>query len=468
MVEEQWANLKFRDWRWATYKSRPCCVPSDTKAYLRELGGAMRHDLVVHEKIYFKMTDPQRLQEYMKRVVLTAESISVPPAGQAWDGKIDVEALKELCQLSVLKITVEEYVQSRHYSPLLKRVKVGTMGWEEWVAGKGALACIADAMAFAATQQVPDDDLACMRQVVIASEKALVNILAEAVSLSEQQAYDVINVLKFDQRRKKLEIWDQPLIPCGGGLVFMAPALITTGSPARALENFISQWDHTGFSVRGPHFEMYLADQINAQSGVRAVKNVKLPYSATTQLQFDLIAWWDGYIILIEAKCEKAAFSPADYYRAQEQIEKSIDQLILRRRSLKGLWDALRNEASELGLPASYVGDDKILCISITNIMDFTGYSRDGVVVTDDLCFLRFFGGRMLQKFIVGHQTFEVEDMVAIRESETPSPQELMAYLQDPPQMRRFLDRMEPTLRFIPPITTRSSGFYSAYVEFKG
>ena len=72
-------------------------------------------------------------------------------------------------------------------------------------------------------------------------------------------------------------------------------------------------------------------------------------------------------------------------------------------------------------------------CISITNIMDFTGVTRDGVVVTDDSCFFRFFNGAEYHQIALGQDS---EVIVAatgrLREKDEPTPDELMTFLASP------------------------------------
>ena len=64
---------------------------------------------------------------------------------------------------------------------------------------------------------------------------------------------------------------------------------------------------------------------------------IKIERAGEKQLEFDVVALWEGYLLLLEAKCVKAVFSAADYHRAKSQIEKSLDQLILRKRPVNRL-----------------------------------------------------------------------------------------------------------------------------------
>jgi hypothetical protein len=466
IVAEQWANMRFRDWRWTMFQKQSCCVPADRDAYLREHAGALRYQLFMQDRIIARLLAPENRPVYPDALRSVAASIIVPAAGAPWDAKIDLDALKELCSLAPLQIFIEEYVHHRHYAPLIDDVSVGTIGWREWVTGKTVLYCLADAVSQAVTDQVPEDDLACMRQVVVVPEASIAEILVVCGGLTERQSHDLLSVFRFDPKRKSLEVWDQPLIPCGSGLVFLVPCLAKTGSPARALENFVTQWGGVSFDVRGIPFEKYLVREVHERSVARAVSGITIERAGEKDLEFDVVVWWEGYLLLLEAKCEKAVFSAADYWRAKRQIKKSIDQLILRRSALTSVWSELRTKAPKLDLPETYVGDDRILCVSITNIMDFTGYTRDGVVVTDDSCFFRFFDDRMVKKYYLGGS--KVEEVEAIRASEVPHPSELIAYLANPPQMRRLLDKMKAGLRVIPAITERSPGFRTAHIEFIG
>jgi hypothetical protein len=137
---------------------------------------------------------------------------------------------------------------------------------------------------------------------------------------------------------------------------------------------------------------------------------------------------------------------------------------IVRRDALSSAWSELRDKVPSLGVPPDYVGDERVLCIAITNIMDFTGHSRDGVVVTDDSCFFRFFGERVIRKHTSDGSVNE--EMEPIRASQNPHPWELMPYLHSPYAMRLFTDKMTLLPHIIPAITKGSPGFFSVHVEF--
>ena len=465
MISQAWANMRFRGWRWiCDVEGRHGCVPDDNEACIREQAGSIRYQEFVSQRIIQSATQKIYLAACFNLQKELAQSIKIPQAGEVWGGQVNLEVLRQYRSLSIFNTSVEEYVNHRHYRTMVDRVTVGPLGWREWCAGKAAMYCLADGIAEAATDQLRNDSLSCMRHVVVVHEDTLASILVECGALTAEQAPKFVNAIRFDPNRRSLEIWDQPLIPCGDRLLFLVPALIKTGNPARALENFVSQWGGASFNLRGSPFEKYVVTELRNRSTASAESGIKIQRSDGSVLEFDVVAWWEGYLLLLEGKCEKAVFSAADYHRAKAQIDKSIDQLIIRRDALCDVWAELREKAPSLGLPADFVGDDHVLCISITNIMDFTGDSRDGVVVTDDSCFFRFFGERIICK-----RTFDGEineELEPIRANEVPHPSELMLYLLNPAPMRRLTDKMSLVPHVIPAITKRSSGFFSVHVEF--
>lgn len=463
-VAESWGNMRFRGWQWRTQNASRGCYPKAPDAFLREHAAAIRYDRFLQDRILIRLLSDTNATEYLKNELAVAKSVEIPLPGQVWNGKVDIEGLNQLVEHSHFRQVVEEYVNNRHYMPLIERVRVGSLGWREWAIGKEVVVCIAGVLKRASMDQIAEDDVACMRHTILARQETLEDLITATGRLSASEAVDVVEALKFDPTRKSLEIWDQPIIPCGEKLVFLAPSIMTSGNPARALENFVSEWGGASFDMRGIPFEKYLVTEIRQRSTARAESGISVQLSNGSSLEFDVIAWWDGYLLLLEAKCEKAVFSPADYHRAKNQIDKSIRQLKIRRDALQELWPALRIAAPALQLPETYVGNDHVICISITNVMDFTGYSEDGVVVTDDSCFFRYFDERILKRYMSGDERGEFVGV--IRNSELPNPKELMQYLLAPIQMRLITEKMSLEPHIIPKIGDKSPGFMTVHVEF--
>jgi len=177
---------------------------------------------------------------------------------------------------------------------------------------------------------------------------------------------------------------------------------------------------------------------------------VKLPDGR--QINYDAIAWWQNYLLLLEAKCVKTAFDGADDFSTRSAVEKSIEQLIRRRDSLVDYWPTLRQLTSQLGLPDHPPSLDRVLCISVTNSMRFNGLTRDGVICTDDLCLLKYFGEAQTPVYEQSGEKIAIVGYAQSRRHERKDPRGLFEYLRDPPQVKSLAKDVKIKMRGITPL----------------
>jgi hypothetical protein len=80
---------------------------------------------------------------------------------------------------------------------------------------------------------------------------------------------------------------------------------------------------------------------------------------------------------------------------------------------------------------------DKVICIALSNILQFSGTVVDDIIISDDLCFGRFFEDPEVECRLVGkREVIELGSVGRIRSEDKPTPAELRLYLVDPPQYR--------------------------------
>src|SRR5262249_55064896 len=145
LVTEIYARMRFLDWQWrANQGEHRGCIPRDIEGYKREEAGAIRYQLFLHDRVVPRLADEGDITAYLRERDNASQSITVPLAGNPWDGNVDTAALKALSPLTPFRIGVEEYVHHRHYQSLIDRVHVGSLGWKEWVTGKEVLSALAD------------------------------------------------------------------------------------------------------------------------------------------------------------------------------------------------------------------------------------------------------------------------------------------------------------------------------------
>src|SRR5262249_27207150 len=104
VVGSAWANLRFRQWDWRINKRKEdVCAPTDPTETLREHVAAIRYNIFVEQRILRSVAvQRQAGDEVMTRRVL--DSLTLSAENPVWDGGIDIEGLKSLCDRSVFKI----------------------------------------------------------------------------------------------------------------------------------------------------------------------------------------------------------------------------------------------------------------------------------------------------------------------------------------------------------------------------
>ena len=468
LVGDAWANLKYRQWNWDTYKGRDdLCAPLDPTEMIREHAGAIRYNIFVEQNI-LKAVSKRRRADVGATSEHAVSSINESIVSPTWDGSIDIPALKYLCENSDFQIYCEEYIEARHYGPLLAKLTVAGIGWKSWFGGSNALRVLAEVLDTKLSTTVSEDDVdAPLKRVPIISREILKRLITDCAPLSEDEAERFLDAVRFDPKRKNLEIWSQPLIPCADESFFFAPRLVSSGNAARSIENFVDEWGEASFDSRGVPFEKYVVAELRKRTDGNVEHGIKIPREGEKELEFDILFYWKGHLFLIEAKCSKSIFSGADYFRAKGQIDKSISQLGIRRGALEAIWGELRSHAPALGLPDKFPGADKVHCISVTNVMEFTGRQEDGIVVTDDSCLFRFFDEAVVRQIAVGASGEEPRSIVGrIRDNDEATPEELMHYLADPISMKIFIENMKPAIFAVRPISADTRGFWFAYPEY--
>jgi hypothetical protein len=225
------------------------------------------------------------------------------------------------------------------------------------------------------------------------------------------------------------------------------------GIPIYSLEHFVAAYVIGDFSARGIPFERSVAEDLTA-AGVPARADLWVQLPDGREMNYDTVAWWQGYLLLLEAKCVKTEFSGADDFNTRKAVEESIDQLVRRRDSLGDFWSALRGATPELQLPVGPPPRDRVLCISVSNSMRFNGLERDGVICTDDLCLQAYFGDARTPVYQRDGNFNAIVGYVRNRDHDRMEPTGLIGYLRSPPQVRSLAPDVKVRFRAITGLPT--------------
>lgn len=474
LLDDTWASIKYLGWVPIIENRITYYIPADKEEYHRIEAGKIRNNMI-NQQLGFRVLHAGLLfnPEEQETIRTAANSIKIPPACVLWDGRVDSTALRIISRTNSFNKLNDIFIEMRLYRSLLSGIRIPcsggpALGWEEWSAGKRALLALALTLREAVVNQVASptgDD--CLQTVICTSRITLASILVNIEGFDPEKAGRVLEMFIFDQSRKKLEIWDQPLLPLGEDSLLVVPSLIISGEPTRCIENIIDQWGGN-ISKRGSALVEHIASQLDRVDGFLIEPNVKFPASDGREVEYDLIGFWQNRVILLEAKCLKSVHSPADEYRASREIDEAIEQLVRRRKLTVSDWDLLRAECKKLQLPSAPPSEGEIICIAVSNTTHFTGMKRDDVFVTDTYSFLRFFGNSYVEKQTVTEEGIKSQPTGFSLRTGALNPHKMLLYLADPPQVKLVKKSLGDSWLRIPTISDKSPLIALRTSEFSG
>lgn len=439
--EDVWARIKFREWIPSSREGVMVVQHPDQAVFLREEASKYRSQAHLMELLLSEETLKNEVDSDTDwNIRQLSAGMSLPQIGQVWDGVLDIGSLRTCTRRTTYRRASEYLIQLRHYEPLADSLrKFAPFDWKQWFSAFDVLRVLASAFHVLVCETIgPANALGGCRSVVLASRDQLRKLFADVLGVGMQTATILLDELVFDERRKLREIWDQPLLPIGDENVVIVPSIIQATSAIRSLENLIDD-KHGSFDVLGHAFENTIEAHLRACSDAQVARGKKL-YDAQGRVivEFDLVCWWKARLILIETKCLKSTHSPADEHHAWGKLSYAVQQLA-RRRELAALhWEQLRQAAPDLRLPAVCPPQTQTICIALTNILRFSGLAENGIFIADELSLMRFFGPAEAHRVTVSAAGFS-QEATGHKVRDALSPEELLRYLSDPPQVRAFI-----------------------------
>jgi hypothetical protein len=198
-----------------------------------------------------------------------------------------------------------------------------------------------------------------------------------------------------------------------------------------------------------------------ARAGVRVIVNGE-------ETEFDVVAWGNNILILIEAKCVKSVFDPWSLRAARREIENSKKQLRTRRDRVPHVWHELRRRFDD-ALPPKCPEPDSIALISISTCFHTSGEHDSEILVTDDMTFERFFSDPSVSKkarYVEGSETLSV--VGSVRSSEDLSVPHLLDFLQKSLTVRYFTEHTDISFNAMPLLDDDDAPLYIPQGVFRG
>ena len=457
-----WEDVKYRNWRPITpdYNNLNIRIyaPEDKEEYLRCVTGWIRIEQYGTERQYNESIKKGRKKgDSIDYVEVLSKSIKLPNLNESWDGQIDINLLKKAANQNDDFYESALSTRGFYYKQLLSDVMLISpkkpISWEKYWNTSKVLRTLAEVIHEAVKNQIPEfEEGNELRKIILVNESALANIIFEFTGMEIEDCYSAVCALTYSPEFPELEIWDTPLIRSDSQRVLVIPELIKMGDPIRAAENIISQWNKHLLDKRGELLEKDLYEFFSEQKGIRT-QSLTFKTNEGSDVQCDLVIYWEDYLLIVEAKCTKQIFTAADFYRAKTRIQDAIEQLEIRRDAILQNWDNFRKSAPNLDLPNQVIARDKLKLLAVSNVMEFTEWIERDVIVADEFCVRRFFGSAEIEMIGITSDGPQKMGMVGrIRTQKEPSVGEFLTYLRRPPQVEAVRKAFEEKIIWLPKI----------------
>jgi hypothetical protein len=367
-----------------------------------------------------------------KNISRLARSINVPSSGEPWDGKISVRQLRDCIIDHSIMIDINDF----HYIPLLSKLYVGPkdncISWENYYSVRRVIETLGHIFLKSIEEKHKKPLSHIHKRVFICSKIDLIRIISQTLEMDETITEIALGLLVFSPKLSYLDILDSPLVKINQDMYIFTPSIVISSQLIKVVDDIIAQWDISLFQLRGKLLEDNIRSFLLSIDGIQCQGPVTVKISKSSKIEFDIVVYWQGKLLLIEAKCTKSIYTEYDIFRAKKQVYEASEQLKKRKEVVLSYWDKFRAKNSKIDLPVNVILEDNIVLIAITNVFHFTPLDIDGVIVTDESCFKRFFGERSVDAFTSGGQ---YKNIAYVRKSQKPNVNEFLTYLKSPPQI---------------------------------
>lgn len=240
----------------------------------------------------------------------------------------------------------------------------------------------------------------------------------------------VLNCLIFDSAVKgDSDLFCRPLVKAAKNEIILCPSLVEQINIERVIESQLKK-NNVDISSIGTKFENKMRFVLSLVENMYVNTN-KIEYIAFDgkDIEFDFLAMFDGYLLLWEFKATTSSYGAKEVYDNFKSVKHGIEQIERRSISLKIDWEKVRS-LTNIELPRDPIEDEKIIKLVGTNVVDYTGYSQNGIRVFDESTLLKFFINPKVDAISIHDQKKLAQ--FSLWKGKSPTAKDLLLYLENP------------------------------------
>lgn len=195
-----------------------------------------------------------------------------------------------------------------------------------------------------------------------------------------------------NNKNKSLDLFCRPLIYFGQGNILFSNLFIRQINVCRVVEEIKIKWGKN-IAEKGFKFNKDLINLLSLSDHIQVnKKEVKFIANDGREIEFDFIATFEDYLLLIEIKNFETPYSVYERHKLRKDVKGCSKQVLRRINSVQNEedWKEIRKQC-DIKLPKMPFKKDKIIYLNCLSVLNFTSMIINDVLVIDSKCLLEFF-----------------------------------------------------------------------------
>lgn len=305
----------------------------------------------------------------------------------------------------------------------------------------------------AALKQMDENDLATYSVLTpFVNTKYLYQEFSNLYSnLGYKKAKKLIDCFIFDNKisrdKHKGDLFSRPLVKVNKEKILLSEALIHQINLERSVEVLLESHD-VDISYVGKDMERRVIKALSTVDAI-AVNTAHIDFMAydSRNVEFDCIATFDNYLVLIEMKALFVPYSDFELFKRRKTLKEGIKQVNRRAKIVQYDWEKIK-KAANIKLPQNPYPEERIIKIVCTDIGDFTSLEIDGVIITDESTLLKYFKNPYINGTISTMDGIDnIREQILWKQNGRPTVDEFIEYLHNPDTINFILDTMGESIK---------------------
>lgn len=446
LLGEIWSYVKYRGWEFKRVKDEKnnyvhYYCPPNKEDYKRERVAVTRYRYRDFTN-YLKQSNYKEISEVNKELQKKSKFSLASPAS-VFNLEEDVFSLAEKIITNTIDIAWEQMEEDLGASA--RHIKIGknkNIKLNELYDGFKYLLSLAYVYRTHTHSNFDDEDFTYLSPIFKLND--IKEHFSSLYKISIEKASEIIELFVF-RPNPPLDIFSQPLVYSGSDRIVFTPYIVTQMNLNRIVNKHLSN-DAIDIASKGIELEEGIKELLSFSKHF-TINTSKVKFEAYDgkEVEYDLIANFDGKIILVELKCLNKPFSQKEMKQREDDILYGVSQVKRREDILIRQWEEVQSHMN-ISLPVKSPRTDDIVKIVCTNIFEFTGRIEEGVYITDVSSFIKFFLNPKVEEVKIDLNSTNILNEVKLWSGE-PKLEDLLNYLRSPIAIRNVVGKLKEVPR---------------------